>query len=85
MLVGTKLDLAHNEQWLEENNVKPVNPEDGKKAAEDLKLHYFIETSALTQENLKKCFDEAITGVLKNREGPKDKKKKKEGGMCSVL
>ena len=81
MLVGTKMDLASNEQWLADNKITPVTKEEGQKAASELELYHFIETSALTQENLKKCFDEAIIGVLKSREGPT----KKKGKMCSVL
>ena len=38
-----------------------------KKLAKDLGCENFIETSALTQHNLKEVFDEAIMASLKRR------------------
>ena len=84
LLVGTKLDLKGNEEYLNEKGVTPVCTEDGEKCWKELGLHAFIETSALTQKNLKDCFDTAILAVMKERDG-KNSTKKKSGGFCSVL
>lgn len=44
-----------------------MDTSEGEKAKEDLGLYDFVEISALTQMNLKKVFDSAIVGVLKER------------------
>lgn len=84
LLVGTKLDLKTNEEYLSEKNITPVEKSEGDKCRADHGLHSFIETSALTQKNLKEVFDTAILAVLKEREG-RSAKKAKKGGLCSVL
>ena len=59
---------------------------DGESAKLELNLYAFVETSALTQDNLNKCFEEAIRSVFNEREKKKQKlKTKKSGGFCSVL
>ena len=88
MLVGTKQDLVNNSEWLAENNTTPVSTEDAKAVQEELGLYAHMETSALTQYNLKKCFDDAIIAVMKNRDKSSKEakdKKKSSGGFCSVL
>ena len=87
MLVGTKKDLTKNETYLKENGVRPVPTENGNELKLKSNLYAFVETSALTQENLQDCFNEAIKAVLNKRE--KDRlalaSGKKKGGFCSVL
>ena len=65
----------------------PVSTAEAQAAVKELELYGHVETSALTQHNLKKCFDDAIVGVLKMRysKKPKSKAKKTSGGFCSVL
>lgn len=82
ILVGTKLDLKNNEEYLDEKNITPVETSEGEKCREEMGLYSFIETSALTQKNLKEVFDTAIVAVLKEREGKTEKKKK---SIWSVL
>jgi Ras-related C3 botulinum toxin substrate 1 len=65
ILVGTKMDLAKNESYCEENSITPIKEEEGAEASARLSLYAHVPTSALTQENLKTCFDEAIIAVLK--------------------
>ena len=47
---------------------QPVTETEAKKLAKDLGCENFIETSALTQHNLKEVFDEAIMASLKRKE-----------------
>ena len=82
ILVGTKLDLKNNTEYLAEKGTSAVNKDDGDKAVSEHGLHSFVETSALTQKNLKEVFDTAILAVLKEREGRSTPKRK---GFCSVL
>ena len=84
MLIGTKLDLKGNEEYLTEKNITPVETSEGEAAKVSHGLHSFIETSALTQKNLKEAFDTAILAVMKERQG-KDKGKSHSKGFCSVL
>ena len=82
ILVGTKLDLKNNTEYLAEKGTSAVNKDDGDKAVSEHGLHSFVETSALTQKNLKEVFDTAILAVLKEREGRSTPKRK---SFCSVL
>ena len=50
---------------------------EAKKLAKDLGCENFIETSALTQHNLKEVFDKAIMASLKGRKIKEKKLKKK--------
>mmetsp|Transcript_17513 Transcript_17513/g.19694 ORF Transcript_17513/g.19694 Transcript_17513/m.19694 type:complete len:200 (+) Transcript_17513:19-618(+) len=86
ILVGTKLDLKGNEEYLAEKGITPVDSSQGDGVSSSLNLAAHIETSALTQKNLKEVFDTAILQVMNNRKksgkgGGKDKKK----GLCSLL
>ena len=85
ILVGTKLDLKSDEEYLESKGVTPVPTEAGKKKAAELGLNSFVETSALTQKNLREVFDTAILAVIKERENKSKGSKAKKGGFCSVL
>ena len=84
ILVGTKLDLKTDEEYLEENSVTPVETSEGEEKQKELGLHSFIETSAMNQHNLKLVFDTAIMAVLKERKD-KNKKSAKKSSICSVL
>ena len=87
ILVGTKKDLTKNESYLQDNGVRPVPTEDGNQAKLEYNCYAFVETSALTQDNLQTCFNEAIRAVLNKRDKDKQALKagKKSGGFCSVL
>ena len=75
ILCGNKVDLRDDEktvQRLAEKGQKPVTKEEGEKLRKDIGAIKYLECSALTQQNLKEVFDEAIQVVLY----PPAKKKK---------
>ena len=84
ILVGTKLDLKSDEEYLDDKGVTPVETSEGEKKCQELGLTAFVETSALTQKNLKEVFDTSILAVMKERNS-KTKSTKKASGFCSVL
>ena len=68
---------------------QPVTETEAKKLAKGLGWENFIETSALTQHNLKEVFDEAIMASLKGRKSKKKQAAKKaawhQGCNCAIL
>ena len=83
ILVGTKVDLRREKaivSKLEEEGQSPVTEEQGKAMASKIRAVKYLECSALSQEGLKKVFDEAIRTALRP---PKMEVKKKAG--CSIL
>ena len=81
ILVGTKVDLRREKaivSKLEEEGQSPVTEEQGKAMASKIRAVKYLECSALSQEGLKKVFDEAIRTALRP---PKMEVKKKAG--CS--
>jgi len=67
LLVGTQVDLRDDSKALEKLSKmkqKPVTVEQGEKMARECKAATYMECSALTQENLKAVFDEAIMAAL---------------------
>ena len=76
ILVATKSDLR---QHGVNKELELISTEEGEKLAKEIKANGFIECSALTQENLKQTFDEAIHCVIKP---PKKKKRIKN---CVLL
>ncbi|CAI2378861.1 unnamed protein product [Moneuplotes crassus] len=81
ILVGTKLDLRGNEEYLTEKGITPVETSQAESISSN--FNACVETSALTQKNLKEVFDTSILAVLNNKfKKPESKKKVK---MCSLL
>merc|ERR1712177_57427 len=78
LLIGTKSDLRNDNQF--KSNL--VSPEEGTKLAKEIGAISYIECSALTQDNLKSVFDEAIKAALA---AIKKKQKKKRGNGCTLL
>eukprot|EP00300_Choanocystis_sp_HF-7_P022697 c22141_g1_i1.p2 GENE.c22141_g1_i1~~c22141_g1_i1.p2 ORF type:complete len:194 (+),score=47.19 c22141_g1_i1:136-717(+) len=67
ILVGTQMDLRDDRGAIEKLSKlkqKPVTREEGERMAKVCKAAKFMECSALTQDNLKKVFDEAIMSAL---------------------
>ncbi|KAI5122385.1 hypothetical protein M0805_004142 [Coniferiporia weirii] len=67
LLVGTKLDLREDDatlQKLRERNMMPISYQQGLAMQKDIGAVKYLECSALTQQNLKTVFDEAIRAVL---------------------
>ena len=80
ILVGTQSDLRNDVNTrveLAKYKEQPVTETEAKKLAKDLGCENFIETSALTQHNLKEVFDKAIMASLKGRKIKEKKLKKK--------
>eukprot|EP01091_Cochliopodium_minus_P000674 TRINITY_DN1058_c0_g1_i1.p1 TRINITY_DN1058_c0_g1~~TRINITY_DN1058_c0_g1_i1.p1 ORF type:complete len:201 (-),score=46.58 TRINITY_DN1058_c0_g1_i1:114-716(-) len=90
ILVGTKTDLRDDPETLQKHNKKEKLPskEDGEKLASSINAKMYLECSALTQDGLKRVFEESIravivTNVTQNNTPVEDQKRKKGG--CSVL
>mmetsp|Transcript_8789 Transcript_8789/g.13028 ORF Transcript_8789/g.13028 Transcript_8789/m.13028 type:complete len:198 (-) Transcript_8789:72-665(-) len=67
VLCGTKSDLRTDESTLkelEEEGLKPITEEEGKKMARQIKAVAYLECSAFKNEGVKEVFDEAIKVVL---------------------
>jgi len=71
LLVGTKIDLRDDKATLEKlNGEKLPTPDMAHKLAESLSgVRGYFECSALTQEGLKRVFEEAIRAVIGTRDG----------------
>jgi len=78
LLIGTKSDLRTDSQFAS----SLVTDDEGQTLAKQIGAMSYIECSALTQDNLKKVFDEAIKAALA---AIKKKQKKKRGGGCHIL
>eukprot|EP01097_Dermamoeba_algensis_P008634 TRINITY_DN581_c0_g4_i1.p1 TRINITY_DN581_c0_g4~~TRINITY_DN581_c0_g4_i1.p1 ORF type:complete len:227 (-),score=56.68 TRINITY_DN581_c0_g4_i1:155-835(-) len=69
LLVGTKTDLREDKATLEKlNGAELPTPEQAQKLAERLSMRGYFECSALTQEGLKRVFEEAIRAVIGTRD-----------------
>jgi len=85
ILVGTKIDLREDKATVESmRGEKLPTTEAGKKLAQELGAECYLECSALTQNGLKKVFEEAIRTVIgrsdpsgKNTNNPRVKDKKR--------
>lgn len=80
ILVGTQSDLRNDVNTrveLAKYKEQPVSENEAKKLANSLGCECYIETSALTQHNLKEVFDEAIMAGLKGRKMKEKKAAKK--------
>lgn len=92
ILVGTQSDLRNDVNArveLAKYKEQPIMEQEAKKLAKDLGAESYIETSALTQHNLKEVFDEAIMAGLKGRK-IKDKSAAKkaarqQGCACIII
>ncbi|KAE8729055.1 Rac-like GTP-binding protein 6 [Hibiscus syriacus] len=83
ILVGTKLDLREDEQFLMDHpNAIPITTAQGEELKKQIGSSFYIECSSKTQQNVKAVFDAAIKVVL---QPPKIKQKSNGGGVCSVL
>jgi len=80
ILVGTKMDLRNDKKELgklAKDKQEPVTEEQARKMQRDIGALEYVECSAITRENLKEVFDEAIKAILLAPE-PEPKKK----GRC---
>ena len=81
LVVGTKLDLREDKATIErlaENQMAPIQHQQGLQLAREIKAAKYLECSALTVSGLRNVFDEMIRVVLQ----PAPIKKK---GGCSLI
>ncbi|MBA0711010.1 hypothetical protein Golax_010248, partial [Gossypium laxum] len=77
VLVGTKLDLRDDSQYLADHpSALPISTAQGEELKKQIESSSYIECSAKSQQNVKAVFDAAIKVVL---QPPKKNKKKKSG------
>ena len=68
ILVGNKKDIRDDSEQmrrLQDKNIKPIEEKQGHEMAEKIGAIKYIECSALTQQNLKFVFEEAVRAALK--------------------
>ena len=78
ILVGTKLDLRDDKDYIEklkEKKLAPITYPQGLSMAKEINAVKYLECSALSQKGLKTVFDEGIRAVL--CPAPKAKQAKK--------
>jgi Ras-related C3 botulinum toxin substrate 1 len=86
ILVGTKIDLREDKATMESlKGEKAPTPEMGKKMAEDIGAEAYFECSALTQEGLKRVFEEAIRAVIGRPDKPSGPTKPKKEKKCLLF
>ncbi|XP_057949078.1 rac-like GTP-binding protein RAC13 [Malania oleifera] len=83
VLVGTKLDLRADRQFLLEHpGASPVSTSEGEELRKMIGASTYIECSSKTQQNVKVVFDAAIKAVLRPS---KPKKKPQKPKPCTLL
>ncbi|PWA87433.1 rac-like GTP-binding protein RAC2 [Artemisia annua] len=80
VLVGTKLDLRDDKQYLSDHpNATPITTSQGEELKKMIGAVMYIECSSKTQQNVKAVFDAAIRFVLQPQ---KLKKRRKKLRLC---
>ncbi|KAI0488949.1 hypothetical protein KFK09_028788 [Dendrobium nobile] len=83
VLVGTKLDLREDKQFLTNHpGAITISTAQGEELKKSIGAAAYIECSSKTQQNVKAVFDSAIKVVLCP---PKPKKKKRRQRTCLIL
>ena len=88
MLVGTKIDLRADKETIENltsKGEKVLLPDMGTQLAQQIGARMYLECSALTQEGLKKVFEEAIRSVITPMEKDATSTNTKKKSKCSIL
>ena len=70
ILIGTQSDLREDAQTLvqlSKAKETPISESEAKKLVSSMGFECYVESSSLTQKNLKEVFDEAIMSGLKGR------------------
>lgn len=84
-MVGTKIDLREDKETLDNlKGEKLPTLEDGQRLAKEINAKCYLECSALTQEGLKRVFEEAIRAVIGRPDQPAEAKKEKKK-KCTLL
>ncbi|KAK3020280.1 hypothetical protein RJ639_047720 [Escallonia herrerae] len=83
LLVGTKLDLREDKQYLSDHpGATPITLAQGEELKKMIGAVAYIECSSKTQQNVKAVFDTAIKVALRP---PKMKKKSRKPRPCTFL
>lgn len=84
VLVGTKLDLREDKQYLSDHpGATPISTAQGEELKKMIGAVAYIECSSKTQQNVKAVFDTAIKVALRP---PKMKKRpQKRRTLCAIL
>ncbi|KAJ6328309.1 hypothetical protein OIU76_006065 [Salix suchowensis] len=83
VLVGTKLDLREDRQFLlDYPGACTISTEQGLELQKQIGALAYVECSSKTQQNVKAVFDAAIKAVL---QPPKSKKHKRKHRVCQIL
>ncbi|GAB2285399.1 Ras- C3 botulinum toxin substrate 2 [Dionaea muscipula] len=87
ILVGTKLDLREDNQFLSDHpDATPITAAQGEELKKMVGAAAYIECSSKTQQNVKAVFDTAIKVVLlPPKQQMKKKKKKRKPRLCIFL
>lgn len=81
ILVGTKSDMRSDENFVANlKNDKIVTKEEGQKLANEIKAYDYIETSALTRNNVNKVFEVCLEAAYGKK---KDSGASSNGVACS--
>ena len=85
ILVGTKTDLREDPETIQKHKKEKLpSKEDGEKLASSINAKMYLECSALTQDGLKRVFEEAIRAVIVTNVPTTPVKPVKKGG-CNLL
>ncbi|KAG2393986.1 hypothetical protein C9374_003750 [Naegleria lovaniensis] len=90
VLVGTKLDLKKDEEYvkkLKEKKISPVTTEQGQEMKDKIKACGYIECSAKTMENLTEAFNMAIDIAMKQKlkDAPPTPNARSQKKKCQLL
>ncbi|KMZ64907.1 Rac-like GTP-binding protein 3 [Zostera marina] len=86
ILVGTKLDLRENRQYLSDHpGIMPITTAQGEELRKLIGAACYIECSSKTQQNVKAIFDASIRIVIQppTKQGEKKKKTKRKISILS--
>ncbi|GBG70263.1 hypothetical protein CBR_g6392 [Chara braunii] len=84
ILVGTKLDLREDKQYLNDHPTTVISTHLGEELKRQIGAAAYIECSSKTQQNVKNVFDAAIKVVLSPPKA-KPKNRKKRQKSCVIL
>jgi len=88
VLVGTQSDLREDAKTLvglRNSKEQPIQEAEARKLAQTLGCESYVESSSLTQKNLKEVFDNAIVEGLRSRSSREKKVQKKKKKKCVIL
>ncbi|EFC41679.1 rho family small GTPase [Naegleria gruberi] len=90
VLVGTKLDLKKDEEYikkLKDKRIEPVTSEQGNEMKDRIKASGYIECSAKTMENLADAFDLAVGIAMKQKlkDNPQNNVNRPQKKKCQIL